>query len=815
MRGFLSQKGGRARHLGISVGATLGLSVGISLCGGALIAGPLSSVALAAPTLGGDENGPQVQILKPAYQDVLKGKTSIMIAVKTRKFNPQFVEMFIDDKPATTAPIPIGATASAQYDWNTKLFSDGPHKLTVRVTDTQGFRGWAEVNIFINNQKRIDTAPPSLSWKNTTSFDQLSGVASIEVQALDNFGVKMLMVSLKSASETDKKASVISWFLNRPPYIVKFDTTKVPDGLYELTAKAYDSFEQEGDAPPLTLGVVNNGVNATTVGDMLANMARIDISNRKSFAQFKPKEAAPQLEASQVATPQVATPQIDKIPVDAAKQTQSVAQRARTAVIKAKGSATTKTTRKVTLLPSVPATLPPVIVRSVQATVKTPSKIANPPKIARLTIPQISKASEVEASEVEAPQLSTRSSATIARALPNPAAPALTASALGALNVQNEIKSALRDDWRNRLARAVAPDAPDALENQSSEASLSAPKSPNTTRISAQEFAPNNEATTVEENTDAGRTSLPVGTERSLDTTVSVDGAPLWSEAPTDLAPRLTPNVPLQVETPETTRAGRLSVPPTRIARAEAEASSPDTGPRISEFSTAVEPKISAREVIKARLEKALAPRTGKMASPETRLSALPRPQKSGRGDAISAITVSPLQVNVSDALPAFHVAARSTDLRAVAARYGLPVDVIAANNGWKTDKTLVAGERVKLPKQLKVAYHGVPVTSDVPSMLVGGTGVTAFRFMFEMAGGKLVWDAKKQRVIARKGESEVVLNIGSNRAQIGDQDVMMELAAFLFEGRTMVPLRFFEEGLHAQVEWDPQTGRLMVAMAG
>jgi hypothetical protein len=28
------------------------------------------------------------------------------------------------------------------------------------------------------------------------------------------------------------------------------------------------------------------------------------------------------------------------------------------------------------------------------------------------------------------------------------------------------------------------------------------------------------------------------------------------------------------------------------------------------------------------------------------------------------------------------------------------------------------------------------------------------------------------------------------------------------------VPVRFFETALHAQVEWDPSTGRLFVAMA-
>ena len=48
----------------------------------------------------------------------------------------------------------------------------------------------------------------------------------------------------------------------------------------------------------------------------------------------------------------------------------------------------------------------------------------------------------------------------------------------------------------------------------------------------------------------------------------------------------------------------------------------------------------------------------------------------------------------------------------------------------------------------------------------------------------------------------------------VNRKDVMMDLAAFLLSGRTMVPVRFFEQALHAQVDWDPTSGRLYVAMS-
>jgi hypothetical protein len=269
------------------------------------------------------------------------------------------------------------------------------------------------------------------------------------------------------------------------------------------------------------------------------------------------------------------------------------------------------------------------------------------------------------------------------------------------------------------------------------------------------------------------------------------------------------------------------SLPPSRMAApaagTERTLGSELGGAQLSAPTQTPQPKVSAKwpifPKVTTKVQTAKTAPVGKVAAPrvttdKTLLSALPRTQKPTARGAITAITVSPLEVKTSNAIPAFHHVARSTDVRAVAARYGLPVEVVAACNGWTSDKTLAAGATVKLPQQLEVAYQGVPVRGDAPSMLVGGTGVTAFRFMFEQAGGKLVWDAKRQSVVAKKGDSEVTLTIGSNKAKVGNKDVMMELAAFLFEGRTMVPVRFFEEGLHAQVEWDPQTGRLVVAMA-
>jgi hypothetical protein len=791
-----------------------------------LIASSGLAPVYAAPTVGGDESGPQVQILQPGYQDVLKGKTKISIAVKTKKFNPQFVEMFIDDKPATSGPISITAVPSAQYDWDTKLFTDGPHKLTVRITDTQGFRGWAEVNVYINNNKKVDSLPPSLAWQNIASYQQLSGKSQIQLQAVDNFGVKWIIVSVNPASEPNRKPALRSWLLNRPPYVVNFDTSGVADGLYQMTAKAWDSFDQEGVADPLTLGIVNSGtVNATTIGEMLDGMRKMDSAKPKAasakatpkFTVDVPADGADSNSSSAAAniytqrTPESKTPVSSKV------------------VVKA-GAAAPKTQ----LQPSAPA----MIVQSGKSAAKLPVQVA--------------KNTETPLEDVASPRLS--GNATVA-------APG-TPSALS-----SEIDGAVADDWRGRIARLAVPGG--AARSHVAEGQLSAPRGSASRSeelgVSRLGSAP---LDAEPSRNSAARLAVPIGAERAFSSDASQNPQnekPVLSQNKVGSL-RLAANDPLTLEA-ASGHTGRLSNPTRLAARPQVGShsgpsvsapafsskaphnlarvaprlagvpavlsdktgrlSSPTAdsqrsfeGAQFSASPTAPRTQLSAKvptsaEVASAQIAAPQTVRAGKTASPDkNRIAALPRFEKNAPRSAINAITVSPLEIKTSDAIPAFHVVARSSDLRAVAARYGLPVAVVAACNSWPATKTLVAGEKVKLPHQLKVSYQGVPVQSDAPSMLVGGTGVTAFRFLFQQAGGKLEWDGKKQRVIAKKGNSEVVLTIGSKKAKVGDKDVMMELAAFLFEGRTMVPVRFFEEGLRAEVEWDPQTGRLVVAMA-
>jgi hypothetical protein len=53
---------------------------------------------------------------------------------------------------------------------------------------------------------------------------------------------------------------------------------------------------------------------------------------------------------------------------------------------------------------------------------------------------------------------------------------------------------------------------------------------------------------------------------------------------------------------------------------------------------------------------------------------------------------------------------------------------------------------------------------------------------------------------------SKILLTIGSDKALVNDQEVILEVPAQIVKGSTVVPLRFVTEGLGCRLNWDPTT---------
>ncbi|MGC8833527.1 MAG: stalk domain-containing protein [Armatimonadota bacterium] len=106
----------------------------------------------------------------------------------------------------------------------------------------------------------------------------------------------------------------------------------------------------------------------------------------------------------------------------------------------------------------------------------------------------------------------------------------------------------------------------------------------------------------------------------------------------------------------------------------------------------------------------------------------------------------------------------------------------------------------------LKLVLQDKPIPVDVPPVVKNGKALVPFRQVFEQAGGIVVWVPNKKIVHGQALGKNVTLTIGSKRASVNGQAVLMEYAAFIQNGRTIVPVQFLKTSLEMQVVYDPKT---------
>ncbi|PCL93082.1 copper amine oxidase N-terminal domain-containing protein [Paenibacillus lautus] len=76
--------------------------------------------------------------------------------------------------------------------------------------------------------------------------------------------------------------------------------------------------------------------------------------------------------------------------------------------------------------------------------------------------------------------------------------------------------------------------------------------------------------------------------------------------------------------------------------------------------------------------------------------------------------------------------------------------------------------------------------------------------FISDKLGAATKWDSKLKQITISLNRDTVILVIGDHHALVNGKRVDFEGSAVLKNGRTMVPLRFISEALHANVEWQP-----------
>jgi phosphoglycolate phosphatase-like HAD superfamily hydrolase len=111
----------------------------------------------------------------------------------------------------------------------------------------------------------------------------------------------------------------------------------------------------------------------------------------------------------------------------------------------------------------------------------------------------------------------------------------------------------------------------------------------------------------------------------------------------------------------------------------------------------------------------------------------------------------------------------------------------------------------------VKLYVNGDEPRFEVAPFIKEGSTLVPFRAIAESLKAEVSWNPEERSVTVTRDGITVKLFIGDTTAYVNDQKVTLEVAGEIYNGSTMVPVRFISESLKAEVQWEPETQSVVI----
>jgi len=108
-------------------------------------------------------------------------------------------------------------------------------------------------------------------------------------------------------------------------------------------------------------------------------------------------------------------------------------------------------------------------------------------------------------------------------------------------------------------------------------------------------------------------------------------------------------------------------------------------------------------------------------------------------------------------------------------------------------------------------SVNGTQYVMDVAPYITNGRTFVPVRYLADALGATTAWDATTQTVTLTKGSNTVVLTIGSTTETVNGTAQTMDVAPTIVNSRTMLPARWVAEALGATVGWIPTSQEVLI----
>ncbi len=189
-----------------------------------------------------DNNEPVLSIMQPGDDEYVSGPSSVISASATDGPFTPIVEYKIDTgswNPMGGGPVNWGA------NWDTTLYKAGEHTLAVRAKDALNHISQQTVDVIVDNQN------PICAILSPVFGEYTQGTLTIKVHASDSVGIDYVNVTVFGITATTSYNSGTGYY----EYIRS--TTSYPDGVYDISATAYDFSGKAITDGPITFYVDN------------------------------------------------------------------------------------------------------------------------------------------------------------------------------------------------------------------------------------------------------------------------------------------------------------------------------------------------------------------------------------------------------------------------------------------------------------------------------------------------------------------------------------------------------------------------------
>lgn len=109
------------------------------------------------------------------------------------------------------------------------------------------------------------------------------------------------------------------------------------------------------------------------------------------------------------------------------------------------------------------------------------------------------------------------------------------------------------------------------------------------------------------------------------------------------------------------------------------------------------------------------------------------------------------------------------------------------------------------------IYLNGQKLAFDVDPIIEDGRTLVPLRAIFEAMGAAVSWNDATATATAVKGNTRVVLPVGSTTPTINGVIFKLDVPGRIVEGRTLAPLRFVGEAFGGRVAWDGSTNLITI----